>query len=205
MATLLSLDLSSKTGWSFWNKNSLQEWGRIDVPIEDFNVNKDPNKSPLYPYNLLDSARNIAESVMQLIQQKQPTHVVIENTVKGKNRHTQRFLEWMHMAVCELLRKNNIRFTYMDPSEWRGVLEIRLSKDDKKNNAKVNKAAKLGISKKTAGVKGKVGRKHLSVRFVNETFDLKFKLKDNDMADSICLGYAFLKKDTPHEELVQPS
>ncbi len=195
MPKLLSLDLSSKSGWAFWNEETLVEWGQFDVPIEDFNVNKDPNKSPQYPYNLIDSALKVADTMATLIELKNPTNIVVENTVKGRNRHTQRFLEFMHFAVSVRLREMNRQFSYMDPSEWRNVLEIRLSKDDKKNNLRVNKAAKLGISKKKAGVKGKVGRKHLSVRFVNDTFDCKFKLKDNNIADAICLGFAYLKKD----------
>lgn len=202
MTTTLALDLSSKTGWALYTANDLTEWGRIDVKIEDFNVNDDPNKRPSYPYNLLNAADSIASAVHSLIQVKNPTRIVIENTVKGKNRHTQRFLEWMHMAICYMLLRAGRKFTYMDPSEWRGVLEIRLSKDDKKNNLKVNKAAKLGISKKAAGVKGKVGKKHLSVRFVNEQFGCNFKLKDNDMTDAICLGYAFIRKNTDNERMV---
>ena len=42
---------------------------------------------------------------------------------------------------------------------------------------------------------GKVTFKHLSVQYVNKEFKLEFKLKDNDIADSICLGVATLKQN----------
>lgn len=43
-------------------------------------------------------------------------------------------------------------------------------------------------------VVGKVDFKALSVELVNNHFNLSFKKKDNDIADSICLGLAFFSK-----------
>jgi chromosome segregation ATPase len=40
---------------------------------------------------------------------------------------------------------------------------------------------------------GKITRKHLAVRKVNELFGLNFNLDKNDIADSILLGMAYLK------------
>jgi hypothetical protein len=39
--------------------------------------------------------------------------------------------------------------------------------------------------------RGKIGKKHLSVRYVNDIFGLDFKIKDNDIADSICLASSY--------------
>ncbi len=41
----------------------------------------------------------------------------------------------------------------------------------------------------------KIDTKNLSVNYVNEVFDLKFKKKDNDMADAICVAHAFIKNN----------
>lgn len=49
-------------------------------------------------------------------------------------------------------------------------------------------------SKIDGKVVGKIGVKNLSVDYVNKIFDLKFKKKDNDIADAICLGIAYNKK-----------
>jgi hypothetical protein len=43
------------------------------------------------------------------------------------------------------------------------------------------------------GIKGKVTKKHLSVRWVNETFGFNMKVKDNDICDAVCLGSAYIK------------
>jgi Holliday junction resolvasome RuvABC endonuclease subunit len=49
-------------------------------------------------------------------------------------------------------------------------------------------------SKIDGKVAGKIGVKNLSVNYVNEFYHLKFKKKDNDIADAICLGLAYIKK-----------
>ena len=114
---------------------------------------------------------------------KKPDHIVIENSVKGRNRHTQRLIEWIHFCVVKLLQITP--FSYLDPSEWRCSVGLRLNKDQKKNNQDVSKGKK----------RGRIGKKHLAVNMVNEKYDLKLKLKDNDQADAILLGLAYSIKD----------
>jgi hypothetical protein len=72
----------------------------------------------------------------------------------------------------------------MDTSEWRKIVGLWMSKEDKKNNRQVS------IGKK----RGKITKKHLSVRMVNEKFNKSLKLKDNDEADAILLGLAYVTK-----------
>jgi hypothetical protein len=181
---ILSLDISSKSGWALHKDDQLLEYGLIRVEVKDFNVNKDVNKSPLYPYNLLDAANEMGQRLLDIVLKIEPDKIVIENTVKGKNRHTQRLLEWIHKEVTERLRSKNISFHYLDPSEWRSILEIRLTNEDKKNNRLVNSGKK----------RGKVTKKHLSVRAANHLYSLNLKIKDNDIADAICLGRAFYER-----------
>jgi hypothetical protein len=186
---ILALDLSTKTGWALFEEALLIESGNIpQEKIADFNVNADPNFSPLYPWNMIDGAWRLRDRVMDLVQLKEPERVVIENTVKGRNRHTQRILEWIHLAVLLRLQEEFPRsanaIAYMDPSEWRKILDMRLSKDQKKNNRDVSAGKK----------RGRIGKKHLSVAMVNEKFGKKLKLKDNDEADAILLGLAFVVK-----------
>lgn len=181
---ILSLDISLKTGWALHQDASLLDCGLIRVEIRDFNVNDDPNKQGSYPYNILEAAKSVAERLIGLISEKNPDSIVVENTVKGRNRHTQRLLEWIHMAVVESIRLKGWSFHYLDPSEWRSALAMRLSKDDKKNNRLVGQGKK----------RGRITKKHLSVRMANDLYGLKLKIKDNDIADAICLGRAFYER-----------
>lgn len=182
---VLALDASTKSGWALFVDGQLLESGALTpVSVEDFNVNKDPQKSPKYPQNVMFAAYEVATGVLALAVEKHPDYVVIENTNKGKNRHTQRILEWLHLemlrALCPI-----VRVVYMDTSEWRSVVGLWMTKDDLKNNRDVKAGKK----------RGKVTKKHLAVRMVNEKYpDLKLIQKDNDQADAILLGLAYVTR-----------
>lgn len=189
MSKVLSLDLSTKSGWALFIDGKLDSYGLIRVKVEDFNVNSKPGpeKSPKYPWNIMDAANGMGQKILELTSEHIPDTIVIENTVKGsKNRHTQRILEWIHKSVLEKLRPLGKKIFYMDPSEWRKILELRLSKEDKKNNGLINKGLK-----KELGLSGKINKKHLSVRHVNQKFRLNLRIKDNDIADAINLNLAY--------------
>lgn len=186
---VLGLDVSTHTGWAYFVDGKLQNFGLLNVEVEDFNIHQGPEKSPKYPLNVYKAAEDMALLIVDKIKELHPDKVVIENTVKGRNRGSQRLLEWIHKALMDHFFELGVDFTYMDPSEWRKVLEMRLSKEDKKNNKTVRQGKKRGI----------IGKKHLSVRFANEFYDLKLKLKDENQADAICLGTAFLKAKDNHE------
>lgn len=191
---LLALDLSTSTGWALFEDGKLSDQGRLtQVFVDDFNVNAHPNKSAGYPANLISAAETVAWLVEEKLAETEPDHVVLENTVKGRNRHTQRILEWIHLDVLRALGRYQmdhnagLTYSYMDPSEWRKVLDLRLSADDKKNNKEVKAGHK----------RGKVGKKHLAVRLANERFGLSLKLKDDDVADAILLGLAHVSPPAP--------
>lgn len=180
---VLALDISTHTGWAFFRNAQLVNYGMIDVQIEDFNI-KDPTKSELYPMNIINAANKMAHELWNLIVTSRPHLIVLENTVKGKNRNTQRVLEFIHKALLDKIAEN-FSFVYMDPSEWRSILNMRLSKEDKKNNCLVSQGKK----------RGRITKKHLSVSMANNIFNKKFKIKDNNMTDAILLGHAFLVKN----------
>lgn len=186
-----ALDVSTKTGWSLYVDGDLAGSGQLEqIHSDDFNVNKDPQTRPNYPHNIVDTAEAVVRAISKLLcelGELGPIHrVVIENTNKGKNRHTQRMLEWIHLELVRYLRQACLPFTYMDSSEWRGIVEMRLSKEDKKNNRDVSAKKK----------RGRVTKKHLAVRMVEERFGLKLKMKDNDRADAILLGLAYVTRSS---------
>lgn len=182
---VLSLDASTKSGWALFIDGKLSESGALTpVKIEDFNVNKDPQKSPKYPYNIIDGAEDVARILMGKVNETRPDKIVIENTNKGKNRHTQRILEYIHFAFTRPFRNHPNLLKYMDTSEWRSGVGLWMSKDDLKNNKDVRAGKK----------RGKISKKHLAVRMVNELYGKKLKLKDNDEADAILMGLAYVKR-----------
>ncbi len=196
---VLSLDASTHAGWALLEgelgcvKPTIVAEGLIenDKPVQAFGP---------YPGNYLHAATSIANRLFDLVTEHKPDVVVIEETNLGKNRYAQKLLEFIH---CSLLAQLTLEWVgkvvYLSSSSWRQALDLRLDSEQKKNNAKISKARKLvretGISitaaKKQVGVKGKITKKHLAVNRVNEVYDLKFKVKDNDRADAICLGMAY--------------
>ena len=155
--------------------------GVVGVQVVNFNTAKKPERAPEYPLNLLAASNRMAQYVINLWVKYHPDFVVIENTQLGRNRHSQRLLEWIHKDVLEALNFYQIKPRYLEPSIWRCALGLRMTKEELKHNRQV----KLGEAK------GKITKKHLSVRFVNLTYGLNLLLKDNDIADAIGLASAF--------------
>ena len=134
---IIALDLSTNTGFSILKDSKVIEYGNIQYKVEDFNVQNYPEKSPKYPYNIVESAENIAMDILSLVESYDADFIVIENTVKGRNRNTQRILEFIHMAVLMALKSHKSKIKYLDPSEWRKIMDVRLSKADKDHNKMV--------------------------------------------------------------------
>ena len=181
---ILALDLSTSPGWAILEDGKLLDCGKESFKIEDFNVNAYPNKSEKYPYNIVDTVEEVAEYIYNIYESETDIdYVVIENTVRGINRNTQRALEWIHLAVLNRFNEERSKIKYLDPSEWRKIIELRLTDEDKAHNKLVRKKV----------VKGKITHKHLSVRYVNKLFDKTFKLVDNDLCDAVCVAVAYNK------------
>lgn len=206
------MDLSTSTGLSILDSGAekpvLVAFGAIKLPVPICAYGE-------YPWSYLNASRTMASCIATWICHNSGVGmegfapidlVVIEETNLGKNRYAQKALEFIHSAVLvqlELAFKD--RVIYLSSSEWRHNLGLTLSKDDKKNNAQISKAKTLakttGITiyeaKAQAGLKGKINKKHIAIRYVNEYFGLSLKMKDDDVADSICLALAALNKATP--------
>lgn len=206
---VLALDLSSKTGWAVLDSElqapqNLLYKGVIESEskILDF-----PGG---YPFNVRNAAIQTARRVRELMEIHVPDVVVVEEINLGKMRLAQRFLDWTHLSVVQAFMSywhrrpdrtdDKPKLVYVSSSAWRHALGQRMTHEDKKNNKKL-KAARSGAQQgaaadlrvlKAAGVRGKIGTKHLSVRWVNEKYGLNLKMKDDDIADAISLGAGFL-------------
>ena len=192
---VLALDISTKTGWALLEGGpglvpTLLDRGTLTLSRKVQGYGGHP-----YPVSHLLATSDMASDIAGLWVQHRPDTIVIEETNGSKNRYTQKILEWIHFAVCFHWHRDS-RHTplhYINTSDWRKVVGAVLTKEDKKLNAKVRKLKKAGdkAGLKVLGVRGKVGKKHVAVRYVNQTFALNLKMKDNDQADAICLGTAY--------------
>lgn len=228
---VLSLDISSRTGWSVFADGKLTDYGMIEHKV------KGKFHEGNYPLNIIESAEKMATDLCAVAKKYDPHFIVIEETNLGKNRYSQKQLEFIHCVVCINIEKYG-QIKYLDSSEWRSSLSMGLSTDQRKSNKKIKdereekkleletqwwKDNKRAFLKETEELKKresnkikktydgrcnkyisdgmrkfktinkKVGFKHLSVSYVNANYGFQFKLKDNDIADSICLGEAFIK------------
>lgn len=171
---ILGLDLSYKTGWATISGSNLTQYGQIlaSKTNQDFSL--------VFDYYQIDRANSLAEEIFLLVCKINPDKIFIEQTNLGRNRIDQKGLEWIHFALLSRLRADyGPKVSYVDTGEWRSKLGIKLSKDQRKHNKAVNKKQ----------VRGKITSKHLAVAKVNAQFGLSLKLKDNDIADAICLAW----------------
>ena len=177
---VLGLDLSSKTGFAVLDTDvqskpsSLLKYGLIVAP---------PDKEyPIEEYRYLDVAIRISIAIGDIITEYKPNLIYIEQSNKGKNRHSQKFIEFIHCEVLTVIQSLGLdtKITYIDTSFWRTALSQRMTKEQRLHN----KAVKKGE------IRGKITPKHLSVKWVNENYKTEFKLKDNDIADAICVATA---------------
>lgn len=157
-----------------------------------------------HPFGFVMAAEELGSKLFELTKSIRPDVVVIEETNGGgRARFTQKILEYCHLSTLLRLRDLDTKIVYVNTSDWRKVLGLHLTKEDKKKNAKLAKAKREALKKgekldkKKLGIKGKVNKKHVAIRFVNEKLGMELKAKDDDIADAICLLLAFLA-DVPH-------
>jgi Holliday junction resolvasome RuvABC endonuclease subunit len=174
---ILGLDISTKTGYAVFDDKKLVAQSVFMAGPASKYIGPD-----LESYKFIYIARSIASVIKNIIEKYNPNFIYIEQTNNGRNRTTQKLLEFIHFATLAGLEDTvyGSKIRYIDTSAWRKTLGIKLSKEDRINNKAVKKKER----------RGKITSKHLSVRWVNSTFNLNLKLKDNDIADAICIAYS---------------
>jgi hypothetical protein len=178
---VLSLDISSKTGFAILNDSA-------EIVTRGTFYVQDPGVDIAGPqeYRYIWQSQTLGRFVVNIAHEFNVSTIVIEQTNRGKNRTTQKHLEFLHYGVLYALAMEgmNDKIVYVNTSEWRSGLEIRYSTEQRKHN-------KLVKAKKA---RGKLTMKHLAVQFVNAKYGLKLLQKDNDQADAICMALYVLKK-----------
>ena len=168
---LLSLDLSiSSTGYSVYEvleKNSFEilTYGRIPTNKIDFLFNGE--------YCEDKRTNHIGDVVNTIIQDYQIDKIGIENTFVGGNNSISMSLKKLVGVVSRVCYLQGIVPVYMLASQWRKILGI----NGKKNEKKI-----------------------ATYEFVRDNIidigELKStgKYKNEDLYDSLAIGYAYLKK-----------
>ena len=168
---LLSLDLSiSSTGYSVYeviekNRFEILTYGRIPTNKIDFLFNGE--------YCEDKRTNHIGDVVNTIIQEYQIDKIVIENTFVGGNNSISMSLKKLVGVVSRVCYLHGIVPIYMLASQWRKILNIK----GKKNEKKI-----------------------LTYEYVKENIidigELKStgKDKNEDIYDSLAIGYAYLKK-----------
>lgn len=192
--TLLSLDMSTTcTGWSVFNvdDNSLVTYGTLKPSSKGI-------AKLTYPRQQLTKMIDLALQMRNLIETYKPTLIVIEEIAGSKQRLGQKVLDGLHwiMLIHNQEFIDIIRYYDVSGSEgWRNHLGLKLTEADKlanKEAKKLNPKLGRGVSKMPIYT-----AKDLAQRYANEKFGLGLDVQanqyDNDLADSICMGSAFLQ------------
>jgi Holliday junction resolvasome RuvABC endonuclease subunit len=192
---VLALDLSTSIGWALLTGEGMQ----ASATLLDYGVITTADTIPSYgdyPWSYLVFSKALAEMVGNLARTHEVDVIVIEETNLGKQRYSQKALEFIHFAVLQELgtRKLYKKVRYVSSSEWRRALNLSLTREDKKLNSKLSRAkskaraTRTKLDKKALGIRGRINKKHVALRYVNSVYNLGLKVKDDDIADAICLG-----------------
>lgn len=213
---ILALDISGRSGWAALHKS---EDGSISFDAETETGIIEREKTCVeygpYPKSYRLAAAHIADQLLDLIDDHEPDVVVIEETNQGKNRYTQKYLEWIHLLVQQGWegRRSGGFFpqldhrcaytpepSYISTGIWKQALGIKKPESAKQNDELLKKAKlafktklfpTLNAAKAHYGIRGKWNKKMAAVDYVNQRYGLKWKLKDNDRAEAVCLGIAY--------------
>lgn len=200
---ILSLDVSTKTGWAFAISSDsgikLEDYGtipQIHQPDGD------------YPSNYVMWAYKCFAEIIRLIEKYSPEVLVIEDTSKGsKNAMSQKILEWTHFLLAQYIRSSKVKSVYLMTEQWRREIGCQMSKEEKLRNKEVRTYKKKHKTVIAYDINGKrtglIGRKHVNIRRVSEIFagQLKkpLKRKDEDLADGLgllaCYHFRRLKEN----------
>jgi hypothetical protein len=189
---LISIDLSLNTGIAVFDIDETNQYKLIHyyTIFGKEKTDKLKQNDPLgndHPYDMYYKVISFINKLMkQILLEINPmieTLIIIEQTNRSMNRATQKILEWLHFSLCTQLINNRLPIKYIDTSEWRKLLNIKVDDEVKAYNKRLKRKKEKGL----------INIKHVTIFYVNETFNLELKPKDENTADAICLGCAQIK------------
>jgi Holliday junction resolvasome RuvABC endonuclease subunit len=201
---VLSLDISSKTGFSVFHSYD-KEFTLVDYG----QIPKTSQPAEPYPGSYVTWAYQIFSKIVELIEKFEPDVLVIEETAGGsKSAYSQKILEYVHFLVARFIRETGIKSVYYQTETWRRIVGCLMTKEEKDQNKKIKDVRKadpdIRVVKDSKGKRiGKVTRKHVNVRRANELLGEFLKepliLAMEDQADALLLGLSYHIKKVSNE------
>lgn len=195
----ISLDLSTNTGYAIFEHEShaynLIKYGVFTKKVKNYkaNIRSFKDFTDDYPENYLITANTISAMCINIILVNEIDCVVIEHPEHGKQRMSQRLLEWVHLTLIQKLRKLQVPFKYILVKDWRQIVNcyIKNFPELHEQNKQIRKI-KNKTGKKIATIEGKrigcINQKKLSIIIANNTYNLN--IKNDNIADAINMGRA---------------
>lgn len=192
---VLSLDVSTKTGYclgvSSNNGLILEAYGTLDkihCPEEE-----------AYPGSYVTWAYKCFALIEELIERLSPDLLIIEEVTKSKNAFSQKILDWIHFLLAKFIQETGIKNIFFQTGEWRREVGSYMNDAEKTRNKEVKEYKKKNGTKLARDINnkviGKITKKHVTVRLVNEVFknqlDKPLIIKQEDTADGIALMYCY--------------
>lgn len=196
MKTVLALDLSTKSGWAYFEDGKLIKYGTVfsERKASDFGD---------YPYSYILFADHVYEMLLDELGKitfhtENKNEIVIEETTSSKNNYSQKILEYIHYKVVGhfYLLKRDLPIKYVRTGVWRRTVGATQTKEERNYNAKIARQ-KRSTGKRLAKIDGKVvrklNRKDSALRVFKKEFGIELTYKDNDACDAALLGLAYLR------------
>lgn len=185
---LLTLDLSTtNTGWAVFEEEKLIKYGDLKPKVKNPKVAGIPLHG--YPFIQVLKIRDLVDKILQLIEEEDPTHIVVEEICRHKARMSGKTLDGLHFILADRIPpKYWKRLQYLDVAAWRKTLNIRLTEKDKEENKEIRKFNKKVQKSQRLKV---ISWKELSARYVKENYQVEDV--SSDIADAICVGAGWLK------------
>jgi len=196
----IALDISTNTGYAIFEGGKLTKHDVFTIKASNYKADvkcfSDFPKE--YPDNFLVTAQKIASKCLEIIRENGITKVIIEHPEAGKQRLSQRLIEWTHYALALALKEASIDFRYLLVHDWRLQVGcyLKLWPEYQKWNQKIRAAKKKAIPTKSGAICAKIdgkrvaaiNQKKLSIIIANEKYGLA--IKDDNIADAINIGRA---------------
>jgi len=167
---IMSLDQATiSCGYSIFEEDGeLVESGRFMADKKEKNITSRIEKIYTQIYN---------KSIEQNVK-----YFVFEDTFNKLNIQVTKNLCWLQGAIMQMSFINDYGFVMYYPSSWRSKLEFK--RKNKKNNPQLDFKNNREYAKFQA------------IEYVNKKYNMRLEYKkegDDDIAEAICIGLAYLK------------
>ena len=122
---ILSLDISSKTGWAV----GVVEDGNLELEACGVLPQIHEPKDESYPGSFVTWAYQCFEGIVELVDRYHPTILAIEETTANlKSSHSQKILEYLHFLTAKMIKETGIKNIFLPTGQWRRIVDCKMTK-----------------------------------------------------------------------------